>query len=546
MQQQCQDLEAAQWPGDEHAGPAAFAAAEVCAWPSAPSGQGLRHVPHVLKLVLPPAAKVAVFGDFHGAVHSLVRELVGLAERGLLDAQTLRLAPGMHLLFLGDYVDRGAWGVETLAIVMRLALANPGRVFPVRGNHEDLAMNHARSGGTFVAELAAKFPGIPEAERNALFRMYEVLPTAVFLGSASQHTTWNFPAKQDPAATEETPVQWQGMDMGKGVPIHGLDDYEHAEQLPASGADALWVLAAHGGMEIGWDPRPLLQVKPEYTPGRAMRQYARIAHLARSRWLNQLPEVFAADIPEYLRDDLEQGDVGNKTLWDAQCAAAEQACAGGVEDLESTHLHGAPWEGLEAPLRPCSVATACAAQPAPGNLRGWRGSPLDAPWQLGFQWWDFYVHDRTTPLGATRGRGLVLGEPVMAWSMRMAGIAAMLRAHQHNNNPVAGPMLDQLRTNGGIVNSLGRSSLVYTFLSGAVPGFDFHRDSFGLLQMQGDRPAAWALHHCQHVTLPPRIQLGERWLEVQPDLPRQELLSSFPDQPKVLHACQLDAVFTCT
>lgn len=36
----------------------------------------------------------------------------------------------------GDFVDRGAWGVETLVLFAALKVALPSRVTLLRGNHE--------------------------------------------------------------------------------------------------------------------------------------------------------------------------------------------------------------------------------------------------------------------------------------------------------------------------------------------------------------------------------------------------------------------------
>ena len=37
---------------------------------------------------------------------------------------------------LGDYVDRGRWGVETMSLLICLKLRYPNRIHLIRGNHE--------------------------------------------------------------------------------------------------------------------------------------------------------------------------------------------------------------------------------------------------------------------------------------------------------------------------------------------------------------------------------------------------------------------------
>lgn len=44
--------------------------------------------------------------------------------------------PRLALYLPGDYVDRGAWGVELMVLLLLLKLACPSRVYLLRGNHE--------------------------------------------------------------------------------------------------------------------------------------------------------------------------------------------------------------------------------------------------------------------------------------------------------------------------------------------------------------------------------------------------------------------------
>jgi serine/threonine-protein phosphatase 2A catalytic subunit len=75
--------------------------------------------------VTPVSAPVTVVGDVHGQFHDL-QELFKIAG----------MAPNTNFLFLGDYVDRGYYSVETVQAVLALKLRYPRRVAIIRGNHE--------------------------------------------------------------------------------------------------------------------------------------------------------------------------------------------------------------------------------------------------------------------------------------------------------------------------------------------------------------------------------------------------------------------------
>jgi len=137
--------------------------------------------PFAEKRVLPPGSKVFLQGDLHGDIHSLLAVLDRLNENKWLDGFTLT-DPNRHLVFLGDYTDRGSYGIEVIQTLLRLRMANPDQVHLVRGNHEDVSLV-ARYG--FLAEGQAKFGNGFNAEK--LLRFYDFLPVVLYLGCGTNH-----------------------------------------------------------------------------------------------------------------------------------------------------------------------------------------------------------------------------------------------------------------------------------------------------------------------------------------------------------------------
>ncbi|MCD6369059.1 MAG: metallophosphoesterase [Thermoproteales archaeon] len=74
--------------------------------------------------------KVVFVGDLHGDLYSLLR-LIDLYEKG-----------DSLIVFLGDYVDRGYYQLETLMGVLLLKKLLGDRILLLRGNHEDPMMNY--------------------------------------------------------------------------------------------------------------------------------------------------------------------------------------------------------------------------------------------------------------------------------------------------------------------------------------------------------------------------------------------------------------------
>jgi protein phosphatase len=134
----------------------------------------LQKEPMLLRLRAP----IKVYGDIHGQYVDLMRLFARYksptdGEGGDIDS--------MDYLFLGDYVDRGSFSLETIVLLFALKIKHPGQIHLIRGNHEDPTINAIYGFRDECRRRLNEETEDPDSCWNKFNRVFEWLPAAAVI-----------------------------------------------------------------------------------------------------------------------------------------------------------------------------------------------------------------------------------------------------------------------------------------------------------------------------------------------------------------------------
>jgi len=134
----------------------------------------------IVLLHIPENSRIFIWGDLNGAFHSLMRGLDYLFDQGVIDDNLKIIQKNHYFIFNGDALNRSAYALETLTVLMNLLYKNPESIFYVRGKTES---NQNWHNGQLRSELKIRASHAFEKAipfNTELSDFFNTLPLAVY------------------------------------------------------------------------------------------------------------------------------------------------------------------------------------------------------------------------------------------------------------------------------------------------------------------------------------------------------------------------------
>jgi ABC-type branched-subunit amino acid transport system substrate-binding protein len=135
----------------------------------------------VIKLYPIPGTQFIIFGEMHGAFHSLARDLQALLKLGYINEHLKIVKPDCYLVFNGNISSRSPYVMETMSVILQLMNVNPNNIIVICGNQEE---KERWTNYTLKDELEQRAMHLEYGKgtlSSMITQFFDTLPLAVYL-----------------------------------------------------------------------------------------------------------------------------------------------------------------------------------------------------------------------------------------------------------------------------------------------------------------------------------------------------------------------------
>ena len=133
-----------------------------------------------------PGDHVLAWIDLFGAFHSLIRDLVELKNKGIINDDLKIMKDNYLFVFNGNLINHSSYVLETLTVVMQLLAVNPQQVVYVRGTQEDKQEWHSYALARELKIRAAHLSHEMIPLNKNVTKFFNTLPLGLFLPQVSE------------------------------------------------------------------------------------------------------------------------------------------------------------------------------------------------------------------------------------------------------------------------------------------------------------------------------------------------------------------------
>ncbi|CAM9698423.1 unnamed protein product [Ectocarpus sp. 6 AP-2014] len=166
-----------------------------------------------------PDEKFIFVGDIHSSFHSFVEVINDLVCRNIL-SNDLVLHDKYWLVFLGDILDRGPYGLDILNIIFQIKNKNFERVIVINGNHEDKSTYSVYGTGKEIITQLGNKTLAQKKNQQTVHAVLRRLPPVLFIDTEKEGVIQCCHAGIDPEYEPKTFLDQSAYQFE----FHGFDD----------------------------------------------------------------------------------------------------------------------------------------------------------------------------------------------------------------------------------------------------------------------------------------------------------------------------------